>query len=178
MATRVKPVLSTLPVIQSLEDADATLARIAAHRRQIALVELGAAEEIEAVKLRAAEECEPARQQVAALEQGLIRWADYNKPDLFTRKKSLELTFGVVGYRASTKLKTLSKWTWERVISALKTAGLTECIRVKEEADKDVLKGLAPDRLAAVGVRAVQEDTFFYELDDQHSVGGRTGEVG
>ena len=177
MAKRVKPVPASLPVIQTLEDADATLARIAAHKRQIALVELGAAEGIEAVKLRAAEESEPARQEIAVLEQSLIRWADYNKPDLFARKKSLELTFGVIGFRASTKLKTLSKWTWERVLGALKDAGLATCVRIKEEVDKDALKGLAPEKLAEVGVKAVQEDAFYYELDDQPNIAPGTGEA-
>lgn len=177
MAKRVKPVPASLPVIQTLEEADATLARIAAHKRQIALVELGAEEEIEAVKLRAAGECETAKQEIAALEQALLRWGDYNKPSLFARKKSLELTFGVVGFRASTKLKTLSKWTWERVLCALKDAKMTDCVRIKEEVDKEALKGLAPEKLAEIGVKAAQEDVFFYELDDQRIATPGTGEA-
>ena len=44
MTKRIKPTPASLPVIASLEEADATLAEIAAQRRQIALVELGAAE--------------------------------------------------------------------------------------------------------------------------------------
>lgn len=178
MPKRIKPVPAALPVIASLEEADATLAEIAAQRRQITLIDLGAAEEIERIKLSAAAEAEPARQRIAALEQALLRYADYHKPDLFAKKKSLELTFGVIGYRASTKLKTLSKWTWERVLETLKTTeGGARCIRIKEEVDKEALKALSPEKLAEVGVRAVPEDAFFYELDEQQLAGTGTGEA-
>lgn len=176
MLKRIKPVPEALPVLASLEEADATLAEIAAQRRQISLINLGAAEEIERIKLRAAAECEPAMQRIAALEQALLRFADYRKPDLFTKKKSLELTFGIIGYRASTKLKTLSKWTWERVLETLKTTeGGAHCIRIKAEIDKEALKGLAPEKLAEVGVKAVVEDAFYYELDEQQIAAGSAG---
>ena len=170
MTKRVKPAPASLPVIASLEEADATLAEIAAQRRQIALVELGAAEQIEQIKLTAATECEPARQRIAALEQALMRYADYRKPDLFTKKKSVDLTFGAIGYRASTKLKTASKWTWERVLGALRDGGRRDCIRTKEEVDKEALKALSPEQLAQYGVKAVPEDAFYYELKDDVSM--------
>lgn len=68
-------------------------------------MELSAAEEIDRVKLHAATETEPYRQEIAGMEQALIKYAEYHKPDLFAKKKSLELCFGVIGYRASTKLR-------------------------------------------------------------------------
>lgn len=169
--TRVKPILN-VPVINSTEEADALLARIAGLKRQIDLVELSAAEEIDRVKLHAATETEPFRQEIAGMEQALIKYAEYHKPDLFAKKKSLELCFGVIGYRASTKLRTLTKWTWERVLGALREDERRDCIRVKEEVDKEALKTLAPDVLARYGVRAVPEDAFFYELKDD--VNGET----
>lgn len=54
------------------------------------------------------------------------------------------MTFGTIGYRLSTKLKTLPKWTFERVLESLKAGNKTEYIRIKEEVDKERLRGAAP----------------------------------
>lgn len=175
--TRVKPV-NIIPSLESLDDVDATLARIAGFKRHIALVEASMNEEMDAIKLRAARECEPVRQDIAALEQAVLRYAEAHKADLFTSRKSLALTFGVIGYRASTKLKTLTKWTWERVLQTLRDRDMRGFIRVKEEVDKEALKGLAPDDLATLGVKAVAEDVFFYELEEQEVAAGVNMQAG
>lgn len=164
--TRVKP-QNIIPTLESLDDVDATLARIAGFKRHVALIEAGMNEDVDRIKLAAAKECEPVKQDIAALEQAVLRYAEAHKTELFTARKSLALSFGVIGYRASTKLKTLRKFTWERVLQTLRDKALPHLIRTKEEVDKEALKGLAPEALAELGVQAVQEDTFFYELDEQ-----------
>ena len=103
--SRIKPAATTV-VIKSTEEADTVLARIAAHKRRIELIDLSAAEEIDEVKARAAAEAEPIKQEIAGLEQSLLRYADYARDELFRGRKSLQLTFGTIGYRLSTKLKT------------------------------------------------------------------------
>ena len=164
--SRIKPAATTV-VIKSTEEADTVLARIAAHKRRIELIDLSAAEEIDEVKARAAAEAEPIKQEIAGLEQSLLRYADYARDELFRGRKSLQLTFGTIGYRLSTKLKTLPKWTFERVLTTLRDTGMREYIRVKEEVDKEKLKGLAPETLAGIGCAVVQEDVFYYELPEQ-----------
>ena len=72
-----------------------------------------------------------------------------------------------MGFRASSKLKTLKKWTFERVLATLRDTGMRKYIRVKEEVDKEKLKGLAPETLAGIGCTVVQEDVFYYELPEQ-----------
>lgn len=164
--TRVKP----QPIIATLENLDAVdeaLARIAGFKRHIALLETGMNEDIDKVKLAAARECEPVRQQLADLEQSVLRYAEAHKAELFTVRKSMELSFGIIGYRQSTKLKTLAKWTWERVLGVLREREARQFIRVKEEVDKEALKTLAPEALAEIGVKAVAEDSFYYELEEQ-----------
>lgn len=164
MAKRVKPLVCA-PALNSLEEADATLAAIAGRKRHLDLLKLSAAEEIEGIKLRLASEAEPVKDEIDQLEKALGRFVDANQTVLFNpRKKSIALSFGTIGFRLSTSVKTLSKWTWERVLCALQSAELRECIRVKEEVDKEALRGLAPDQLTKVGVRLVSEDAFFYEL--------------
>ena len=163
MPKRVKPNLSPAAFpVHSLEDVDAALAQIAARKRQIDLIGLGVAEQIDEIKARAAAETEPIRLEIAALELAIGRFAEASKAELFSKKKSVQLHF-----RASSKLKTLKKWTLERVLTTLRDTGMREYIRVKEEVDKEKLKGLAPETLAGIGCAVVQEDVFYYELPEQ-----------
>ena len=173
--TRIKPVAAA-PLIKTLKEADAVLAQIAALRRNIALIETGLNDDIDALKGKAAAEAEPHKQEIAALEQSLARFAEYNKPELFAKRKSCDLTFGSLGFRSSSKIKLLSKMTWERVLQALRDTGLRQCIRTKEEPDKEALKALSPEHLRELGCKVVQEDTFFYEIADQELQPG-TGEA-
>ncbi|MDR2075616.1 MAG: host-nuclease inhibitor Gam family protein [Desulfovibrio sp.] len=166
MSKRVKPAVGVVPAIHTLDEADTLLAEIAGLKRSISLITLGAEERIEAVKKGVAQECDPIREEIAAREEALARFAEYHKGELFTRRKSAQLTFGILGFRASSKLKTLHKWTWERVLGALREAGKRSCLRIKEEVDKEALKTLPPEQLAEFGVRLVTEDSFFYELDE------------
>lgn len=172
MTKRVKPV-AVVPAIKSLEEADSILARIAAQKRSINLIEAGMNDDIDIIKVKAAEQAEPYRQEVLALEQALANYAVYHKHDLFAKSKSCKLAFGNLGFRASSKIKLLAKWNWERVLEALRDTQLTKCIRVKEEPDKEALKGLDPEHLKSLGCKVVQEDTFYYELAEQEL--GETG---
>ena len=101
----------------------------------------------------------------------LVRsWAEDNQSE-FAGLKSLAMTHGVVGWRTGQPtLKTLSGWTWDRVLEKIRTipqivaAGY---VRVKEEVNKHGLLAdrelLGPDALRAVGCRVAQEESFFVE---------------
>ena len=91
MAKRVKPILN-IPAVTTLEEADATLAQIAARKRELALIELGLKEDVDALKLKCAEASEPIKQHIEILEQALIRFGESKKSDLFVKKRSRELT--------------------------------------------------------------------------------------
>lgn len=169
--TRIKP-LAAAQLIKNLDEADEVLAQIAALRRNIALIETGLNEAIDALKTKAAAEAEPHRQEIAALEQALTRFAEYHKAELFARRKSCDLTFGSIGYRASSKIKLISKMTWERVLQTLRDTGMQQCIRVQEAPDKEALKALSPEHLRELGCKVVQEDSFFYEIADQELQAG------
>lgn len=176
MTKRIKPVAS-IPTITSTEEADSTLARIAALRRTLDCLQTGMNEDVDAIKATAAKDAEPYNQEIAVLEQSLMRYADYHKDSLFKTRKSVELSFGSFGFRASSKLKLIGKMTWERVLQSLRDNGLTTCIRIKEEPDKEALKGLSPERLKDLGCRVVQDDTFYYELAEQELSPPSTGEA-
>lgn len=181
MSKRIKPALS-VPIINSIQDADSTLAKIAALGRNIQFIETGMNDDIAKVKLEASEKAEPFRQEMAALVDSLQRYALYHKAELFKGRRTLDLTFGSFGFRASTVLKTVGKTTWERVLEKLRDLGLEKCIRVKEEVDEERVKGLGEDQLKALGCKLAQLDTFFCEPCEQELApdfgnGGGPGEA-
>jgi phage host-nuclease inhibitor protein Gam len=99
----------------------------------------------------------------------LESWASANPGEFPKNRKSIELIHGVIGYRTGTpKLKTLPKWTWDRVLEKLKEM-LPEMVRSKEEVNKEgiiaaVGEGrLEPESARQLGVTVVQDETFFVE---------------
>lgn len=172
MATkRVKPVLQ-VPVIKSTDEADAVLAEISAHRRKIELYEIGLRESVDALKTECTDKCEAHKQAIGAREQALMQFALARREDVFKGKKSVALTFGSFGFRTSSTLKTLRKFTWERVLNLVKERELP-CVRTKEDLDKEALRGLDAETIAAVGCKVEVEDTFFYELADTELASGQ-----
>lgn len=92
-------------------------------------------------------------------------WAE-SHPEEFGSRKSIVMMHGTLGYRTGTpKLKTLSKWTWGHVLEVLKDQ-FPEYVRRKEEVDKDRLlqdRQKLGARLSDIGVRVVQDESFFVE---------------
>lgn len=93
-------------------------------------------------------------------------WAEANR-ERFAKKKSIELTHGRIGFRIGTpKLALVAKWTWKKVLAALQGMRWTyRFTRIVEEIDKEAILAskLDPATLAQVGVKIVQEESFFVE---------------
>lgn len=154
-------------VIGTLAEADAALARLAELRRDLALIEAGMNEAIDALKQTTALESAPYIEQVQALETGLMVYASYHKAELFHDRRSRELDHGIIGWRLSTELHPRPKWTWAMVLGQLKVLKMDEAIRQKEEVNRDVLREWPEERLDIVGARRIQKDTFFLELKQE-----------
>ena len=170
MAKRMKPALDG-PVIKTLEEADNVMARIAALQRHVVLVNVGLNDDIAGLKAKATEEIEPIAADIDALAQSLARYAEYNKADLFAKRKSLILSFGTFGFRQTTKLVTVGKNTFKRVLEMLLDRDLQQYIRVKHEPDKEALKGAAPELLKTIGCKVDVSDEFYFELSEQEVTG-------
>lgn len=114
----------------------------------------------------------------------LQSFATENQTDLFTKKKSLEMAHGTIGFRTGTpKLKTLKGFTWASALQLAKKFLPMTYIRQTEEIAKDRLlsdrdledvevydtPSGAPRRasmreaMAVVGIHVVQEETFYVE---------------
>lgn len=93
-------------------------------------------------------------------------WAEDNGPE-FGKKKSIEFLAGVVGFRTGTpKLKTLSGWTWAKVLENIKRLGWGY-VTFKESVDKEGIianRGdWEPKDFKRIGIECVQDEAFFVE---------------
>lgn len=108
----------------------------------------------------------------------LQAFAVENQAEMFTKKKSLEMTHGTIGFRTGTpKLKTLKGFTWASVLQLMRTY-LPTYVRTADEIAKDKLLAdrdaevtipehnnpmAMSEAMAIVGVQVVQDETFYVE---------------
>lgn len=109
------------------------------------------------------------------------KFADEHRTDLLAGKaKSADTPVARWGFRTGMpQLKLLSKWTWEKVLVAIKAAGDASFIRTKEEVAKDVILSWAQENatqaaqtLPQIGVKVAQAETFYIEAKVDGEKGG------
>ena len=113
----------------------------------------------------------------------LQAYATENQAELFSKKKSLDMAHGTIGFRTGTpKLKTLKGFTWASALELVKAFLPSSYIRQTEEIAKDKLladrdmedvkvteAGLVEkevtmkEAMAKCGIQVVQEETFYVE---------------
>lgn len=110
----------------------------------------------------------------------LQSFAVENQHDLFSKRKSLEMVHGTIGFRTGTpKLKTLKGFTWASALELAKRV-LPSYVRTKEElakdkllADRDADEVFVPigegtsttmvEAMRGCGIEVVQDEAFFVE---------------
>ena len=108
----------------------------------------------------------------------LQSFATENQAELFSKKKSLDMAHGVIGFRTGTpKLKTLKGFTWASALQLVKEF-LPSYVRKTEEVAKDKLladrdmevkvkdgedKVKLSHEMARCGIQVVQDETFYVE---------------
>lgn len=159
---RFKPTTKMAPV-RSLEEANHALLEIANRRIELRRIDADAEDAINLIKEEASEKAKPLQKEIDYFEKGLAAFAEMNREDIFKTKKSIELNFGVLGYRKSTKITVSRKFT----LDLLKKLGLTEAIKVKETPNKDILADYPDETLKKVKAKRVSEDKFWYEVKEE-----------
>ena len=98
----------------------------------------------------------------------LQAYATENQAELFTKKKSLDMAHGTIGFRTGTpKLKTFKGFTWASALQLVKEF-LPDFIRKTEEIAKDKMladresEGMV-EKLSKCGITVAQDETFFVE---------------
>ena len=157
------------------EAADEALATYAMADAQAA--KIAADIELQCVKIREkyADKIAELEGEKAAAFDTLQAYASENKGDLFTKKKSLDMVHGTIGFRTGTpKLKTLKGFTWASALQLVREF-LPSYIRTTEEITKDKLladrdvEGMC-DSMSRCGIQVVQDETFFVEPKREEAV--------
>nr|DAO18610.1 MAG TPA: hypothetical protein [Caudoviricetes sp.] len=177
MAKREKKVIITGVTREAADEAFASYAKADAQSAKIT-----ADIELQCAKIR-----EKYANRLAELEgekekafDTLQAYATENQAELFSKKKSLEMAHGVIGFRTGTpKLKTLKGFTWASALQLVKEF-LPGYIRQTEEIAKDKLLAdrdgqvlesgnpLGPgksmyEQMAKCGISVSQDETFYVE---------------
>ncbi len=89
-------------------------------------------------------------------------------PEVFAKKKSIDLTHGIIGFRTGTpKLATRKGYTWGAILTLVREF-MPSYIRMSEEVAKDkILADRDTDEVSAlldkVGIEVRQDETFYVE---------------
>lgn len=168
---RIKP---TPHIVENRSQAEGTLAEIAALDRKIAAVGLEMQEAIHTAKAKAGQAAEPLSARRKELADGLAVFARLNKAELFPKgSKSVDLGFGVIGFRASTKIVQRTGITSDLTLEKLHQYDYAEGIRTKEEINRDGMTGWSDEKLETVGLRRQQSDGFYIEIDEEKVPDGK-----
>jgi phage host-nuclease inhibitor protein Gam len=154
-------------IVAETPQAEGALAEIAAINRKVAALEADMNAAIDAAKATASQASAPLLARRKELENAVASWAILNKGELFKGRKSLDLGFGTVGFRVTTKISQLAKITKEMTLAKLAEYGLRDGIRVKQEIDKEVMRDWPDERLELVGLRRRTSDEFYIEIHQE-----------
>ena len=155
--------LSTPMEITTAEKANAALREIGTITIKLEAIDAKADQNIGKIKEKAALDGEEHRDRITDLEDALSLFCKVNKQKIFTERKSIPLSYGVIGFRQSTSVKI--KRTTLELIKKLFPDRIKTAIRVKEEVNKEDLKEWADEELAQIDAAKVPEDKPFYEVN-------------
>ncbi len=177
MATRQKKTLIQGITAEQANDAFANYAKADAQINKInADIELQCAK----IREKRADELTRLSDEREKAFDTLQAYAVENQAELFTKKKSLDMTHGTIGFRTGTpKLKTLKGFTWASALQLVKEF-LPGYVRQTEEIAKDKLLAdrdsdvmvagdpLGPgkpmrEQMAKCGIAVTQDETFYVE---------------
>ena len=159
--TRLKP---TPCIIENRGQCEGALAEMAALDRKLVEVESDMQEIIDAAKSKASQLATPLHTRRKELANAVAVYAKLNRTELFNKAKSLDMGFGVIGFRASTRIIQIRGVTPAMTLEKLHQFNFDDGIRIKEEINKDNALGWPDARLELVGLKRQQTDTFFIEI--------------
>ncbi|MEW6670200.1 MAG: host-nuclease inhibitor Gam family protein [Thermodesulfobacteriota bacterium] len=149
--------------LESWNQVDDCLRQIGVIDRKVGLMEAAANEDIDKIKARSKALAAPLLEKKAGLELAVKEFCEANRSE-FAKVKTRVLTFGSVGFRQSTRI--IVKRVAD-TLQALKDLGLSSCIRIKEELDKEAMKNLSTETLAEVGAGLKTQNAFGYEINQE-----------
>ena len=149
--------------LNSWEEVDACLREIGRIDRELRLLEAMQNEMIDKIKEETRNSAQPLQDKKTGLELAIRDYCEANRAE-FAKVKTKVLIFGSVGFRLTTRIMIRRV---AETLQALKDLALTQCIRVKEEPDKEAMKNLSDETLAEVGACRKTENVFGYEINQE-----------
>ncbi|WP_297047268.1 host-nuclease inhibitor Gam family protein [uncultured Desulfovibrio sp.] len=151
-------------VVEDRDQAECALAEIAALDRKLKGISTVMQESIDLAKAKASQEANPLLIRRKELADAVAVFAKLNRQTLFVGAKSLDLGFGVIGFRASTRIVQIRGVTAEMTLERLHQYNLADGIRTKEEINKEAALAWSDERLELVGMRRQLVDSFYIEI--------------
>ena len=149
--------------LKSWDDVNRALKEIATGEIEIAKIEGDMNIKINEIKDTAERQCAPIRAAIDKLGKQLKEFAELNRPD-FGKSKSRRITFGIIGFRASQSI-VVKAALLQKIIDNLRKLDMTDCVKVTETVNKDVLATYPDDKIISSGATIKKDDTFWYETD-------------
>jgi len=153
--------------LKSERQVDDALRQIGGLEIEIERIEGEGNEKINAIKQEMAEQSASLVDRLTVLKLQLQAYAEEKYKDgEFDKTRTDKFQFGEISFRRSQKLATVPKTKIEEAIKLLKERGLSQCVRVKAELDKDAIRrlGLGEEQLKACGLMMKKDDTFGYTI--------------
>lgn len=159
-----KPVMA----VKTIEEAEQVMSEYATADARMAQIQAKMDEQITAIRNKYSDQL----QDLSDLREDKLNTLHFfaeSNTQLFDKKKSLQMSHGVLGFRTGTpKLKTLPKFTWGAVTEMLKEK-LPAYVRTVQEAAKDKLLADRDNEsvnkyFTKCGIAVVQDESFFVEL--------------
>ena len=147
--------------LKSWGEVDAQLKKLGELQIQKSKLEGNLTIKVNKLKEEFSEKCGIINTEIKEIEKDITRYCEENK-ECFINKRNKKLNFGIVAYRITEKVLIKNV---QAVISSLKNLCLENCLRIKEEIDKEKIKGLDANILTKIGVSVVKEDKLSIEPD-------------
>lgn len=165
MAKREKKIILSGVTREAMEEA---FGRYATADAEVQSINAAMDKEFVAIRERNAERLAELEQQKTESFEVMQVFATEQREVLFSKRRSLETTHGVIGFRTGTpKLKTRRGFTWAAALELVREF-LPSYIRTSEEVAKDKLladrenEQLQP-LMQKCGIDVVQEESFYVE---------------
>lgn len=127
--------------------------------------------QINQIKESLKKETEELAKEAKKLEKAITDFAERHKAD-FAKKRSIELTFGTVGYRLVRNVSLpRDKDRTAALLGTLRSFELFDCIKTEEKPDKDKIAALSDDTIVKLGLKRTIKDSFRIQPDIEKITG-------
>lgn len=158
---RMKTKAAPIAIPRDQAEAEKLLADIGRLQRQVGRVEHDMNDALAAVKDKFEKAAQPLNEQIETKFQALHIWAEAHRDELLKGKaKTARLATGELQWRMTPPAVKIPRKITEAVIANLKTLGLGDLVRTKEEINKEAILA-DPKRVDGVrGITIEQHEEF------------------